>query len=183
MPTTSIAIEHHRFSMRDDAADLHSDFDEDKLEELHAHQWVTFGIANGTGMTARLEVVGSGYLDARGVALDSDADTAQPVVVRRGRKMFVYIHERKLDLPKGHSKIPIAACEAIEDEGSVIAHRPEQGDMLELRIAEVPIQFGERATFATDLLTLGAEAAANDEHVTAWANAAKRFQKSTDDNA
>jgi len=180
MPTTTVSVAHHRFSMRDDAADLHSSFDEDKLEESHAHQWVTFGIANGTGMKERLDVVGSGYLDARGVVLDSDQPTAQPVVVRSGRKLFLYIHERKLDVPKGVSKIPIAACDAIGDDGSVIAERPEQGDLLELRLAEVPVEFGDkRATFKTDLSATGTEAKANEEHVTMWAEAAKRFKKVT----
>ena len=83
-------------------------------------------------------------------------------------------------MPKGVSKIPIAACDAIGDDGSVIAERPEQGDLLELRLAEVPVEFGDkRATFKTDLSATGTEAKANEEHVTMWAEAAKRFKKVT----
>jgi hypothetical protein len=179
MPTTTILVGHHRFSMRNEAADFYSDVDDDRIEEVHAHQWITLGVQTGTGMTARLDVLGSGYLDATGLALDSDKPTAQPLVVRKGRKLFVYIHERKLDLPKGASKIPIAACDMVEDDGTVSAERPEQGDRLELRIAEVPIEFGERATFKTDLSATGQEMPANEDHVTAWAEAARRFQKVT----
>lgn len=179
MSTTTLTFEHHRFSQRNEAGDFHSDADHDKHEELHAHQWVAFGLKSGEGVQEKLEVVGCGYLNARGLAVDSDAPEAQALVIRKDRPLYAYIHERRLDLPKGVSKIPLALCESIGDFDSVVVQVPEQGDLLEVRVAEIPVQFGERRTFATDISTVGAESDANEEHDAAWGIAARRFQRRT----
>ena len=175
MDSTTVTVHHHLFSRCHENGEFNKDSTDHCHEEAHAHQWITFGVENGEGMEARLEVLGSGYLDARGVALESEMDDAQPLMIRRGRKLFAYVHERKLDLPKGVSKIPIAVCEPIDKDGTVVVERPQQGDELEIRIAGLGVTFDERATFATDLSSVGEETKHDENQLALWGAAAKRL--------
>lgn len=181
MPTTTVRFEHQIYLGRSEDGKLADDGGaDDKRVQALTHQWVCFGLSHGDDMQARLEVVGSGWIGVNGIALESADDNANPIVVRKGRKLFAYIHERKVEFEKGVSKVPLAVCEPISAEGVVIAERPELADLLEIRIAEVPVDFGERARFSTDLSKLDAtQVAASDEHLRAFSEAAKRFKKVT----
>lgn len=183
MPATTVKITHHVFLGRTEDRLFDEDGDDDSDEEAKrdvtlAHKWVTFGLSKGDGMQARLEVVGSGWVGGDGVVLDSDDVKGQPLFVRSGRKLFAYVHDAKLDLPKGVSKIPISACDTVDESGQVTGERPELADQLEVRIAEVAATGGAKPRFTTDLASLPTSAVPDaDDHLRAMAEAAKRFQK------
>jgi hypothetical protein len=71
--------------------------------------------------------------------------------VRKGRKLFAYIRESKADLANGVSKIPLAACDEIRADGTVVAVRPDLDDRLSVRVAELEITWGDRPTYDPSL--------------------------------
>src|SRR5262249_10850745 len=136
MPTTLLSFEHHTYAVR--KKDRSFDDDGKEVEAL-THRWVCLGLKSGEGMKARLEIVGAGRINGRGIAVD--VETGQPIYVRKGRKLWAYFHDEKADLAKGVSEIPIAACDEVQADGVVQAHRPALANLLSVNIAEVKVEY------------------------------------------
>jgi len=100
--------------------------DEEHRDEqiLRLHHAVV-GFAEGDGPKARLNVLGTGFVDLYGHLVDAeptdDQPAPQPLPLSRDRELYVYVHKDKIELEadKGPSWIPIALCDPIEPDGSV----------------------------------------------------------------
>jgi hypothetical protein len=85
--------------------------------------WVCLGLASGEGLTAKLEVTGFARVDLHGRLVD--AETGQPIPVRKGRKLYAYAHTTaELGVKKGLSRIPLALCSPLGDDGKFVHFRP-----------------------------------------------------------
>ncbi|MCA9677104.1 MAG: hypothetical protein KC464_18910 [Myxococcales bacterium] len=75
-------------------------------------------------LTGKLDVLGNGHLDQHGYlvvhpAESDDAAAGEVKQVRRGRPMYLYVHDDDAPFELGPSTIPIALCDRVGDDGVV----------------------------------------------------------------
>jgi hypothetical protein len=98
--------------------------------ELARGYFVCVGTKQGEGLDARLDIVGFGQVDGNGLLVPATADgAAWPLPVRAERPLYFYLHREPLKETKlGPSKIPIALCTQLGDDGAVLYETFDRAD-------------------------------------------------------
>lgn len=149
-PQRSIRITEARFG----------DYDEDGKpapDTMHerpmALRYAAIGVSEGDPEDAasKLKVLGNGYIDLHGMLVvhPDEADAAgDPAalakIARRGRGVFVHVHRDPAPVALGASKIPIAICDPVDDQGNVRVELPDSRIAWGAQFVEAPRDRVER---------------------------------------
>ena len=116
-------------------------------ETRHILRHAAIGIADGDPEDpfTPFTVLANGFLDVEGNLIERDIDPDLPeprrlLTVRARRKLFIYIHDATEPFDLGPSQIPIALCDPIQDDGTILHERPEPSIGFGVRFTDQEIQ-------------------------------------------
>ncbi|HEY0993318.1 MAG TPA: hypothetical protein VGD80_39975 [Kofleriaceae bacterium] len=156
-PRRSIRVTEARFG---DYGDDRKPAPDTVHERPMALRYAAIGVSQGDPEDAasKLKVLGNGYIDLHGMLVvhpdeadGADRDQALAKVARRDRDVFVYVHRDPAPLALGESKIPIAICDAVDDQGNVRFEVPDRRIAWGAQFVEAPrerVQRDGRSRFA-----------------------------------
>lgn len=120
VPRDPLRMVEARFGDVDDGGEPLADTVEERPLRL---RFAALGVPDGDpGLLAtKLRVLGNGHVDQRGLVVvhpdERDGATTSVLQARRGRALYLFIHDDPAPRPLGPSRIPIALCDRLGDEG------------------------------------------------------------------
>ena len=155
-PRGSIRVTEARFGAYDDHGKPAADTVHERPLAL---RYAAIGVAQGDpkDVATKLKILGNGYVDLHGilVAHPDEAKQGEPMhaaTARRTRGIFVYVHTDPAPMALGISKIPIAVCDPIDEDGNVRIEVPDRRTAWGAQFAERPrerVERGGRSRFAS----------------------------------